>query len=648
MADLRLKILIADDDEDDVFLVKEALRECMSDSIEKIEWCSTCDDALRLIDKTDYDICILDYSLGQLNGIDLLKLIRKRGFSMPIIFLTGRGDQETAVEAMKAGATDYLLKLHLTPEMLAQSIRHGLNLHDQKQQREKAENALQVQGRLLQSASQATNRLLTHKDHQQGMHDALSILGKAIDAQWACIFQHINKTENDPMITSNFFWILENLGGEESSSPEISYRDLELNGVFDQMISGETVYIQDKRLERIKIKISTKVYFQSLILMPIIIEGKYWGFIAFGDLHKDRKLSKNEHSIIQTVAASIGGEIKRYAEEQAFRSIVEGTSSRVGDDFFHSLVNHLASALPVRNAYVSGLVDSDSTQCCILAGWENGQFLKKETFNIEGTPFEEVTAGMMTYIPEGVHKQFRGHKLFLDFKPNSFAGVPCFNSSCKVIGHLSVLDDQPMEDEERTMSILKIFAARAGAEMERKRTESVIRNMAYHDALTGLPNRVLLSDRLEMALANAQRNKSMLAVLFLDFDGFKSINDSLGHDIGDQLLKGVAGRLQKCLRSQDTVARLGGDEFIILLPRVSNASDAGILAQKLLDVVRVPFNFGEHEVNITLSIGVGLYPKDGLDSNKLLKHADEALYLAKNQGKDCYHFFSEEMAEVTN
>jgi diguanylate cyclase (GGDEF)-like protein len=140
----------------------------------------------------------------------------------------------------------------------------------------------------------------------------------------------------------------------------------------------------------------------------------------------------------------------------------------------------------------------------------------------------------------------------------------------------------------------------------------------------------------------------MLALLFLDFDGFKSINDSLGHDVGDQLLKGVAGRLQKCLRSQDTVARLGGDEFIILLPRVNNPTDAGVLAQKLLDVVRVPFNFNEHEVKITLSIGIGLFPKDGSNSNDLLKHADEALYLAKNQGKDCYHFFSEEMAEVDN
>jgi diguanylate cyclase (GGDEF)-like protein len=650
MADMRFKILIADDDEDDVFLVKEALRESLSDSIDKIEWASSYEKAMSMIEKGDHDICILDYNLGEINGIELLKMIRQKGFNMPIVFLTGRGDHETAVEAMKAGATDYLIKIHLTPEMLAQSIRYGINLREQKQQREKAENALQAQERLLQSSSKATSRLLTHQDHSEGMQDALSILAKAIDSQWACVFQHHHGNELDPVITAKFFWVQEKHNSEKEDVvlPEISYSELELNGVIDKLNLGETVYIRDKGLERIKIKFSQNVAFQSLILIPILIESKYWGFIAFGDLDQDRELTRNEHSIIKTVAASMGGEIKRHTEEKAFRSIVEGTSSRVGDDFFHSLVSHLASALPARNAYVSELVDSENSQCCILAGWEAGNYLKKETFNIEGTPFEEVTAGMKTYIPDGVQKYFRGHKLFLDFKPKSFAGVPCFDSSCKVIGHLSVLDDQPMEDEERTMSILKIFAARAGAELERKRTEGVIRNMAYHDALTSLPNRVLLSDRLEMALANARRNKTMLALLFLDFDGFKSINDSLGHDVGDQLLKGVARRLQKCLRSQDTVARLGGDEFIILLPRVNNPTDAGVLAQKLLDVVRVPFNFNEHEVKITLSIGIGLFPKDGSNSNDLLKHADEALYLAKNQGKDCYHFFSEEMAEVDN
>ena len=157
-------------------------------------------------------------------------------------------------------------------------------------------------------------------------------------------------------------------------------------------------------------------------------------------------------------------------------------------------------------------------------------------------------------------------------------GFLSFDSNYKIIGHLAVMDDKPMLDKKPTLSILKIFAARAGAELERKRTESAMRNMAYHDALTDLPNRILLNDRLEMALLQARRNDSLVALLYIDFDHFKQINDTLGHDVGDELLRSVGNRLKECLRQQDTVARLGDDEFILLLPEITNQEDAGKLA----------------------------------------------------------------------
>jgi diguanylate cyclase (GGDEF)-like protein len=201
------------------------------------------------------------------------------------------------------------------------------------------------------------------------------------------------------------------------------------------------------------------------------------------------------------------------------------------------------------------------------------------------------------------------------------------------------MDDKPMLDKKRTLSILKIFAARAGAELERKRTESAMRDMAYHDSLTGLPNRILLHDRLEMALLQAQRNNGLVGLLYIDFDRFKQINDSLGHDVGDKLLQEVGNRLKECLRQQDTVARLGGDEFILLLPEISSHKDAGKLAQKLLDKIRPPIFINEHELTITLSVGIGLFPEHAKDSKGLIKCADDALYLAKNSGRDCFQFY---------
>ena len=219
-------------------------------------------------------------------------------------------------------------------------------------------------------------------------------------------------------------------------------------------------------------------------------------------------------------------------------------------------------------------------------------------------------------------------------------GFLSFDSYYKILGNLAVMDDKTMLDKKRTLSILKIFAARAGVEMERKRTESAMRNMAYHDALTGLPNRILLNDRLEMALLQAQRNNGLVALLYIDFDYFKKINDTLGHDVGDELLQSVGNRLKECLRHQDTVARLDGDEFILLLPEITKHEDAGKLAQKLLEKIRPTFSIDQHEINITLSIGIGLYPIDGKNAKNLIKYADEALYWAKNNGRDCYHFYS--------
>jgi diguanylate cyclase (GGDEF)-like protein/PAS domain S-box-containing protein len=178
---------------------------------------------------------------------------------------------------------------------------------------------------------------------------------------------------------------------------------------------------------------------------------------------------------------------------------------------------------------------------------------------------------------------------------------------------------------------------------ERKRAEERISFQAYHDLLTQLPNRALFKDRLSVALSQAHRSGRLVAVLFIDLDRFKLINDSLGHAEGDELLKGVAGRLQSCVRRSDTLARLGGDEFTILLPDLSDAEDAALISQKVIDELRRPLSVGGQEVRATASIGIALYPSDGSEAESLVKHADIAMYHVKTAGKNGYAFFSPEM-----
>ncbi|WP_395699110.1 EAL domain-containing protein [Aquabacterium sp.] len=183
----------------------------------------------------------------------------------------------------------------------------------------------------------------------------------------------------------------------------------------------------------------------------------------------------------------------------------------------------------------------------------------------------------------------------------------------------------------------------AGIAIERQRAEQRIRHMAHHDELTGLPNRALLNDRLAQALAQARRGERPLALLFLDLDGFKHINDSLGHAVGDRLLQAVAQRLRELVREGDTVARLGGDEFVVMLVGLERAEDAARAAQDIVHALAQPFVTDEHQLHISVSIGISAYPSDGDSAQALLKHADAAMYRTKAQGRNGFQWFTAEM-----
>jgi diguanylate cyclase (GGDEF)-like protein len=167
---------------------------------------------------------------------------------------------------------------------------------------------------------------------------------------------------------------------------------------------------------------------------------------------------------------------------------------------------------------------------------------------------------------------------------------------------------------------------------------------AERDFLTGLPNRALLTDRLAQAIALAIRHCKRLAVLYVDLDNFKDINDSFGHSVGDQLLQSAARRLEQCIRHSDTVSRQGGDEFVVLLSEVESAEDAACVSRKLIKAMAELHLIAGHELNVTLSIGISLFPDDAGDAEALLTNADTAMYHAKRVGRNCYKCFTPEMS----
>lgn len=175
---------------------------------------------------------------------------------------------------------------------------------------------------------------------------------------------------------------------------------------------------------------------------------------------------------------------------------------------------------------------------------------------------------------------------------------------------------------------------------KRKEAEAHIEHLAHYDSLTHLPNRTLFSDRLKQALVSGIRNKKKTALLFLDLDKFKSVNDTMGHLAGDLMLQSVANRLKSCVRESDTICRQGGDEFMILLAEVGGAEDAEKVASKIVDAMKESYHIGDRKLVITFSIGISICPDDATDDETLIKHADDAMYLAKESGRNNYKFFA--------
>jgi len=213
----------------------------------------------------------------------------------------------------------------------------------------------------------------------------------------------------------------------------------------------------------------------------------------------------------------------------------------------------------------------------------------------------------------------------------------CFESETIVINKtLSSI----VNDKDNVEQIFSGIYGTARDITQKKKFEKQISFQLNHDALTSLPNRILFKDRINYALTQAQRNSSKFAVLYMDMDRFKTINDSMGHPAGDQLLRKMSKRIVDCLRESDTLARIGGDEFLLLMPELSAITDVEVLIKKMQDLLSKPFSVEEQDIFVSFSIGISIFPEDGNNADTLIKHADMAMYQSKRQKKGCYQFFS--------
>ena len=628
-----LKCLIVDDDADDILMVREMLEEHGSELGLMVHSVSSIDDFFVRLSQELFDLYLLDYRMEIGSGLELLKVLRQKSEDVPVIMLTGQGDQETVVEALRLGATDYVNKNRLNPEGLVHSIERACRLYSEAREKKELARQLTLQSEMLTGLSEAVSSLLRAPGHRGGIQNAIETMGKACGADGAILILHDSRKTGE-----SGEWEIDSLWNSTEGGITFDQAKALISTASNR---SETLRILERFWSGDLIQPLTEIPsfgYRNSILLPIRVQKSFWGVLVLGSDAAGFEWSAYRQSCLQTFAGSLGWELKRNHESFTLHELVEQTSGGTGEEFFEALVKNLSNSLSVQCAQVFELVERGLSQARLLKGWDGKAISKNEIIELRNSPAEEILCGMYSFYPEKVAELFPHETAFEKMDIESFAAVPFFDSEGKILGYLSVVSRFPLVDSERILSMLRMFGARAGAELERQRSEAKIRTMAYYDSLTELPNRVLLNDRLEVALRQACRNNSQVAVLYLDFDRFKSVNDNYGHLVGDLLLKEGARRLQECLRKGDTVSRLGGDEFVIVLPDIRDSGDIARLALKINAAIKAPFNLEPAEIKTSVSVGIAIFPRDGKDSVTLIKKADKALFNSKKSGRDSFSF----------
>jgi diguanylate cyclase (GGDEF)-like protein/PAS domain S-box-containing protein len=285
----------------------------------------------------------------------------------------------------------------------------------------------------------------------------------------------------------------------------------------------------------------------------------------------------------------------------------------------------------------------DAVVCADMAG--NVSYLNRVAEELTGWSREEAvgrpTAEVLRILDDAT-KEAIPNPMELAVAQNQTLNIPL---SCHLIrrdGTETPIEDSVSPIHDRQGRVTGAVIVFRDVTVARAMTQQMAYS-AQHDFLTGLPNRMLLGDRVSQAIASSSRHQGMIAVLFLDLDGFKQVNDTLGHSIGDKLLQSVAGRLKDSLRTSDTVSRQGGDEFVVLLSEIEHADDAVFTAKRILQAVATPHFIDGHDLHVTTSIGISIHPEHGLDGATLIKNADTAMYHAKEHGRQGYELFKPEM-----
>lgn len=317
-------------------------------------------------------------------------------------------------------------------------------------------------------------------------------------------------------------------------------------------------------------------------------------------------------------------------------------------DFFVTILKALGDAIGAEHVFISLLSADDPTQATTHTYLKSGVLQDNFSYLVTDTPCQEVVADNLCVITSGVKESYAHNPIFSALNIESYMGIGIRNAQGNLVGILIAMAEHPLPISPQINSLLLIFADRIGGELRRAQDQEKIYNLAFFDPLTRLPNRRMLQDRLKLLTAQSERLDQHGALLFIDIDHFKLLNDTRGHHIGDQLLVQVAERISSVIRETDLAARLGGDEFVVVFDNLgADAESAALEAKKraedLHNLINLPYPLMQSVYHCTISIGVNLFKGQTRSIDELLRHADMAMYQAKDSGRNAIRFFDPNM-----
>jgi len=344
--------------------------------------------------------------------------------------------------------------------------------------------------------------------------------------------------------------------------------------------------------------------------VPLRAEGEVFGALVVQSYSPERRFREQDQDILMFVSRHIASALERKRSAEALRD---------ANEFRERVLESATNAIFALDR--TGRFTMVNRRACEISGYAADELV--------GMPADRIIPASRR---GDARRQFR--RTARDRAAVSLVEIDLLRPDGSVVPVTFSL--APLVKDGRVIGL----AGTAEDITERKRAQERIEHLAYHDALTGLPNHVLLKDRLDIAMSRARHDGRSIAVLFLDLDRFKVVNDSLGHAIGDRLLQRVGERLSSMVREGDTVARLGGDEFVVVLSDLTRIEDAVRLGEKIVAGLRLPFRMDQEELFVTTSLGISVYPSDGRSGEALIKNADTAMYRAKEEGRDNYQLFT--------